>query len=67
MFVFLPPKLLFLPPKLTHSEETKDLPSLEIAFDFSHVFRRIITPGTRHLKLSSIPSELGDSLVSSQW
>ena len=37
------------------------MPSLEIAFDFGHVLRRITTPGTRHLKLPSILSELGDS------
>lgn len=42
------------------------MPSLEMAFDFSHVSRSILTPGTRHLTLSTIHSELVDSLISSQ-
>lgn len=37
-----------------------------MAFDFSRVSRRIMTPGTRHLTLSTIHSELVDSLISSQ-
>lgn len=35
-------------------EETIGLPSLEVAFDFSHVSKKDKAPGTRHLTLSTI-------------